>query len=225
MRGRQPFVRRALDRVGTYSASAALALAVRVLRTGCSVRGGRRALVQLEEIRRRWPGRRLLIYFWVSDVPLLLVLLQASEGALASEFVSVCGSSVVGRSVEAMLRRYGRKSIPLHLSGAWANLDDLRRIIREPAPLFISADGSGPFGRVHQGLGRLVRSRGDLATPVSLCVSRPLRLNQGAWRADLAVSLGPPVELVGLDDQEDLTAGLNACRESCRQMLSADTFR
>ena len=208
--------------VSDYPIAAGLAVAARLARVGCVISGIEQASNDLAEIRRRWPGRRPLVYFWVSDVPLLLLMVQASQGGLAPEFASVCADSKIGRGISRFLRMYGRRSLPLRGAGAGAGLADVKTIVRGSAPLFISADGSGPLGRVHSGLGRLVRARGDLATPLTLRVFWGRGDHRPSALVRVAVAIGPPVELTGLDDSGALMSGLVACRVACGARFAGD---
>jgi hypothetical protein len=183
----------------------------------CEFRGVTEAAERIRAIQAERPGKRPFVYFSVADVPLLLLLLCTSRGELASEFVSVCGGSAIGRGIARLLRSYGRRTVALRRAGYGVDLEDLRRVVRESSPVFITCEGSGAIGEVHPSLAKLIRSRRDLAVPLALCMSRGPSFRTGRLFA-VSVALGVPVEPIGRDDREVLVNALGACREESRTL-------
>jgi len=199
-----------------------------VLSWRSKVVGLERAEGHLQEIRSAGGERRLLFYYLIEDAIPLLVLVRQARIRLGLDFASVCGNTWMGRVVSAVLMRLGRRTLSFRFEHATLSIKDVKALVREPAPLTISADGRGPYGHVHPDLRRLVEGRDAIAVPISVCAARSLRLCGSRrvavpWPGGrIAIAVGAPVAAAVGDEPvstEALEAGLRAARAAAKRLL------
>jgi hypothetical protein len=204
---------------------ASLAGLLSVLSFRSRILGWKEADVQLFEAKILGGRRKLVFYYLLEDSLCMLVVARKLGDRFGGDFVSVCGSTIVGRGMRVVLRQLGRRSLPLTLSSKIPSLRDVQLLVRERAPITLSADGLGEAGRVTEGLARLVRARGAIAYPVAVRAAWSLpgstRLHVPLPGSKIGVVIGAPVSGMGDDlTIQRLDTALRDARASAAQLLS-----
>jgi hypothetical protein len=185
------------------------------------------AEARLARIRLEAQGRLIVVYYFVEDVYGLLVLIRRTRTSVGTDFVYLCGDSWLGWLVGGLLRRSGRQVAKVRFSQRAFWLSDVKNLLRRGTALAMTADGRGPYGRIHPGLARLVAARNAVAVPLSVSavtafVDRSHRFALlGPW-SRLAVAVGEPLEVGGRGDQEIVEAlwvGLREAKRSAARLL------
>ncbi len=192
----------------------------------CGLAEAEEALVALREQER---GRRVLYYHWIEDVLPRLVLARRVGWHLGADVGFVCDDTFFGQVGARIVTSMGGRPMLFRASQGVVGINDLRALLREPAPINIAADGRGPYGRVHPGLVGVVRGRGAVAIAVAV-VARPYLGALGTKRfsvplpgSALAIGVDKAAGLDGLDDRaavRALEAGLRNARAIACQLLA-----
>lgn len=203
---------------------------VRWASIGCGLKGVEQAEAVVDAVLREEDRSTVIIYFWVADALSLLVTVRNAQSPLLTESVSVCGASALGRATGRFLSSFGRRTLPLRFVRGCAVLRDVKAIIRERSPLFMTVDGDGPYGRIHPSLAKLVEARRSIAIPLAALSSRALSLGRiGGFRVPLprstiALACGPPMLPTADGGQpvsgEQLANGLQLAEVLARSVLS-----
>ena len=208
---------------------AILARRVRQVAGSVEILGLERARGRLDAAREEFPGRKLVLFYWIEDVLPMMVTDAGARGLLApgaEEFRFVCDDSFGGRVAEALLSRLGRRTLLLRRRRPGERIRDLQRILRSREPMGIAVDGHGPYGRVGDAFPRLVESADACAVPLAAVADRAARVRLRALlavparRSRIAVEVGAPVVATSAAGAVPFQAALEATRAACRRSLA-----
>lgn len=191
--------------------------------------GSRDIEQRLQSLTEEFSGRRFVLYYWVADaLPLLGALCKSGVG-IGVDFAVVSSVNWLGAVVAGVLRGRGRRVILVSSGRSGVLVRDVQRVLREPAPICVTADGRGPFGVVSPGLVRLVEARQAIAIPLGVCCSRAIRVARPIPctipipGSRVEVAMGDPIIVEGASavSAGALETALLAARELARHNLSA----
>ena len=211
-------------------AGALLAARVRSIAGSVEVLGAAGARSRIEEARASFPGRKLVLFYWIEDVLPMMVADVHAGGLLdagAGEIRFACDDSLGGRVAESLLSRLGRRTLLLRWRRPAERIRDLQRILRSKEPMGIAVDGHGPYGRVGDAFPRMVESAGACAVPVAVVADRATRVRARALLAvprrgaRIAVAVGPPI--VG-DAASGGAAPFQSALEAARDAAARDAL-
>ncbi len=193
--------------------------------------GGEAARDRLADVRRRFPGRKVVFFYWQQDVLGLFVLARAPGAVtgLLGDVELACDDTFGGRVTVSVLRRLGGRWCRLSRSNLVERARDLQAIVRSPEPMGIAVDGNGPYGRVGREFSRLLTRCRAVAVPVAVecdrwvSVRARARMKLPCRDASVALGLGETIDGGSsvTDLHSRLEAGLAEAAREARSCLAA----
>ena len=211
------------------SRSAALiggALAAYVRRSARRVEpiGADTAMASLRAVRAAYPGRKIVLFYWIEDILPMMVIdrQQDARAGWSRDIEFICDDTYGGRVTECLLQSLGRRTLFLHRTKPVQRIRDLQAIVRSKAPMGITVDGGGPYGRVGAAFARLLDRTGAIAVPMSAVAARAWHVRLRAIlsvphpRTAVALTIGEPITEIGADD-----AGIARLQDALERVRAA----